>query len=219
MDSDTIEHPMAELEAVAWREPKGWQRPDWLDPEPCFAMLPMHPDRLLWCIHAIGWTRGSLGKRSRTSTTTIKRMEKANRSIPDALAIWLESQVTRALTPVGPLHVFWQAPADWQRPVWLKPEWCPIHSPMIIARMMWCLHVVGWTLFETARRYGPGITERGLHEMLDGYRPIPGEFAAWLEVHTMRVLTTQPVAPEWRSVFIVDPYDDEEEDAELTASE
>jgi hypothetical protein len=175
----------------------------------------MSADRMRWCVHAIGWTRGNLARRSGSNSTTLKRLESRNRLIPDVLAIWLELQVTRALTPIEPLERFWEPPADWDRPAWLKPEWCPPGLPMMIARMMWCLHVVGWTLFETNRRYGrPGVTERWLHEMIDARREIPLAFAAWLEVHTRRVLSTQPTAPEWRSTLNInrDYYEEEDEE-------
>ena len=222
MDSETIKkkpliadddpRPFEELAAVMWREPMGWQRPEWLDPEPCPASLPMKVERFFWCRHAIGWWRSELGRRCRANATTMRRLEKSNRLIPDTLAIWLEAQVTRALTPIGSLHVFWHTPPDWERPGWLKPEWCPAGIPMVIARMMWCLHVTGWTLFEASRRGGP--SERAIHDMIEGRLAIPASFAIFLEVHTTRVLSGEPEAPTWRSYLNTRPdVEDEGEDA------
>src|SRR4051812_25644152 len=123
LDSGTIERPFADLQAVVLREPPGWRRPGWLDPEPCAATLPMPPGRFSWCLHAIGWSKGRGAKRTRSNSPTFRRLETGNRIVPDTLAIWLEAQVSRVLTPVKGPCVPWQTPRGWVAPQWLKTEW------------------------------------------------------------------------------------------------
>jgi hypothetical protein len=197
--------PIGDLEDVMWREPKGWQRPEWLTPAPCEATLPMTPERFRWCQHAIGWSRGTLAKRSHSATSTIRRLETGERSIADALAVWMESQIPRVLTPVDPettmAEAFWRQPEGWARPPWLRGEWCPALEPMCAARMLWCLSVTGWALYDVAHRFGHGLREGTLHEMLDVIRPIPLDLGIWMEVHTARTLSLPMESPPWRSWF------------------
>ena len=193
-DADTIERPWADLDRVVWR---GSDRPKWLAQEPCAATLPMPPERFTWCLHAIGWERALAARRAcAASSTSFKRYERANKVIPDKLAIWLESQVTRALTPVEGTCVPFETERGFVGPAWLKPEWCPPTRPMITARMMWCLSVIGWSYFETSRRFR-GVTEREIHEMIERTRDVPDDFADWLEVHTRRVLEGELTPPGW----------------------
>jgi hypothetical protein len=62
--------------------------------------------------------------------------------------------------------------------------------------MALCLHVIGWTPYEVARRSGE--RERRVHLMLAVERPIHNSFAAWLEMLVKETLREQPEPKDWR---------------------
>ena len=80
-----------------WRAPEGWIAPDWLEPEPGPAGLPMTKERFQWCMHALGWSLQELARRVHTNEASIRQMARGRRDIPDALARWLEMRAAHSL--------------------------------------------------------------------------------------------------------------------------
>jgi hypothetical protein len=99
------DRPLSDLEAVVWREPLGWESPDWLRDAPCPPSLPMTYPRMQWCIHVIGWPIAELARRIHMSGSSVKQMQCGRQAIPDSLAIWLEMLTARMLNaPLLPHH-------------------------------------------------------------------------------------------------------------------
>ena|ERR1700733_3214862 len=95
MDREARSPP--DLAAVTWRAPPGWIAPDWLEPEPEPAGLPMTKDRFRWCLHVIGWNFAELGRRLNVHETSIRQMGTGRRNIPHVLALWLEGKAKATL--------------------------------------------------------------------------------------------------------------------------
>lgn len=96
-EDDPILHAMRQsLDEVRWRAPQGWDAPWWLDVEPA-AALPMSPDRLRWCMQAIGWSQEELARRLDKDPASIRQMARGRRQIPYVVAVWLEQLAARSL--------------------------------------------------------------------------------------------------------------------------
>ncbi len=90
----------------------------------------------------------------------------------------------------------WHAPAGWPWPTWLEPEPEPAGLPMSKDRMRWCLHALGWSLEELARRVH--THESSIRQMARGRRSIPDPLALWLEAK-VALLLGSPLEPDgWR---------------------
>jgi hypothetical protein len=87
-----------EIAAVAWKRPSGWDWPDWLPVERVPASLPMHKDRLHWCMKAIGWSLEELARRIHTHESSVRQMGRGRREIPDDLAYWIEVKTNQILS-------------------------------------------------------------------------------------------------------------------------
>jgi len=114
------DRPIADLEAVLWRPPPGWEAPEWLPEEPP-ASLPMDYRRFQWCVRAIGWSLNEVGRRIHTDEGSVRQMGRGRRLIPDTLAIWLEMLAARTLN--GPLE-----PDGWRPKPMIGHDGVPIRT-------------------------------------------------------------------------------------------
>ena len=98
---------------------------------------------------------------------------------------------------VPEVAVAWRAPPGWIAPEWLAEEPEPASLPMTKDRMEWCLHALGWSLMELARRVH--THELSIRQMARGRRDIPDVLAVWLEQRAAHSLADPPLPDGWRS--------------------
>ena len=96
-NADEPEITLETLLNTAWKAPQGWERPHWFVDEPCPPSLPMHKDRLEWCITMLGWSLAELAYRVHTNESSVRQWQKGRRPIPDPLNVFLEEAVARLL--------------------------------------------------------------------------------------------------------------------------
>lgn len=110
---------------------------------------------------------------------------------------------------VAPIEtIAWSPPPGWLAPDWLAPEPEPASLPMQKDRFRWCLHAIGWSLEELARRIH--THESSIRQMGRGRRDIPDTLAMWLELQAARTLSGPLVPDGWRAKPVAIP-----EEAEL----
>ncbi len=92
--------------------------------------------------------------------------------------------------------VAWVPPDDWPWPDWLDEPPEPPALPMTKDRMCWCLHAIGWSAHELARRVHSH--EASIRQMARGTRAIPDALAFWLEAKANMMLKSSIVPRDWR---------------------